>query len=156
MTCSAPTKCDFSCTSGNCQTVICKADTCYESCTGGGCGLECHGNSCEQSCTSGNCNLQCPSDAEKCEQRCTLNKDQCTIEDLVPTEVPTTGAPTTEAPTTEPPFVSYECNRVEDGVCYQSCTGGGCTMECFNSVDYHSCDQSCTGKISKYVRSYNN
>ena len=126
MTCNAPTKCDFSCTSGNCETVICKADTCYESCTGGGCGLECHGNSCEQSCTKGNCELQCPSDAEKCEQRCTLNKDQCTLKDLV---VP-------------PPD---ECEKMEDGVCYQSCTKGGCTMECFNSEDYHSCEQSCTG-----------
>ena len=125
MTCSAPTKCVFNCTSGNCQTVICKADTCEESCTGGGCGLECHGNSCEQSCTKGNCQLQCPIDAEKCEQRCTINKDQCVTEVLVPDE----------------------CDSVQDGVCHQSCTGGGCTMECFDSGYYHSCEQSCTGKF---------
>jgi len=80
MKCSAPTKCEFSCTGGNCKTAICEADTCEESCTGGGCGLECHGKNCEQSCTSGNCQLQCPSDAVKCEQRCTINKDKCTIE----------------------------------------------------------------------------
>ena len=128
MKCSAPTKCVFSCTSGNCKTVICEADTCEQSCTGGGCGLECHGNSCEQSCTKGNCNLQCDSQAEKCEQRCTINKDQCTIEDIVPDE----------------------CDSVEDGVCYQSCTGGGCQdMECFHSpLYYHTCEQSCTGKYS--------
>ena len=80
MKCSAPTKCELSCTGGNCKAVICEADTCEESCTGGGCGLECHGKNCEQSCTSGNCQLQCPSDAVKCEQRCTINKDKCTIE----------------------------------------------------------------------------
>ena len=124
MACSAPTKCTFSCTSGNCQSVLCKADTCVESCTGGGCGLECHGNSCEQSCTKGNCQLQCPYDADKCEQRCTINKDKCIVEDLVPDE----------------------CSSLEDGVCYQSCTGGGCDMECFNSQYYHSCEQSCTGE----------
>ena len=84
MKCSAPTKCTFSCTGGDCEEVIFEADTCYQSCTGGGCGLECHGKSCEQSCTKGNCNLQCPSDAEKCEQSCTINKDECTVEDLVP------------------------------------------------------------------------
>ena len=126
MTCSAHTKCVFSCTSGNCQTGICKADTCEQSCTGGGCGLECQGNSCEQSCTKGNCQLQCPYSAEKCEQRCTINKDQCVTEVLAPDE----------------------CDSVDgDGVCYKSCTGGGCTMECFDSKFYHSCDQSCTGKF---------
>ena len=127
MTCSAPTKCFFSCTAGNCQTV-CKADTCEEACTGGGCGLECHGNSCEQGCTSGNCQLQCPHLAEKCEQSCTTNKNTCVIEDLAPDE----------------------CNMVLDGVCWQSCYGGDarCTMECFNnSKYYHSCDQTCTGKF---------
>ena len=80
MECSAPTQCTFSCTAGNCATNVCKADTCEQICTGGGCGLECHGSSCEQRCTSGNCQLQCPSDAEKCDQSCTINKDQCTIE----------------------------------------------------------------------------
>ena len=128
MKCSAPTKCVFSCTSGNCETVICKADTCEQSCTGGGCGLECHGNSCEQGCTKGNCNLQCLSQAEKCEQRCTINRDQCTIGHTVPDE----------------------CDHVEDGVCYQTCKGGGCQdMECFDSpLYYHTCEQSCTGKFS--------
>lgn len=80
MTCEAPTKCEFVCTGGNCDSVICKADTCDQSCTGGGCGLECHGNTCEQSCTLGNCALQCPSQAETCKQTCTANKDKCTIE----------------------------------------------------------------------------
>ena len=129
MKCSAPTKCEFSCTTGNCKTVICEADTCEESCTGGGCGLECHGKSCEQSCTKGNCHLQCPYNAEKCEQRCTINKDKCTIEDYVPDE----------------------CDSLDGGVCIQSCTGGGCSnMECFNSsLYYHSCEQSCTGKFSQ-------
>ena len=127
MECSAPTKCTFSCTAGNCATVICKADTCEQSCTGGGCGLECHGSNCEQSCTKGNCQLQCPSDAEKCDQRCTINKDQCTIEETVPDQ----------------------CNGgVENGVCYQSCTTGGCDMECNeSSLHYHSCEQSCTGML---------
>ena len=124
MKCSAPTKCTFRCTGGNCQSVICKADTCVESCTGGGCGLKCYGNSCEQSCTAGNCQLQCPYDADKCEQSCIINKDKCIVQDLVPDE----------------------CFSLKDGVCYQYCTGGGCDMECFNSpLYYHSCKQFCTG-----------
>ena len=125
MECSAPTKCTFSCTAGNCATVVCKADTCEQICTGGGCGLECHGSSCEQICTSGNCQLQCPREREKCDQSCTINKDQCTIEETAPDEC--TGG-------------------VENGVCYQWCTQGGCDMECYeNSLYYHSCEQSCTG-----------
>ena len=36
MECSAPTKCTFSCTGGNCATVVCKADTCEQNCTGQG------------------------------------------------------------------------------------------------------------------------
>ena len=126
MKCSAPTKCEFSCTGGNCKTVICEADTCEESCTGGGCSLECHGKSCEQSCTKGDCQLQCAYNAEKCEQRCTINKDKCTIEDYVPDE----------------------CDSLDGGVCIQSCTGGECSnMECFNSpLYYDSCEQSCTGE----------
>ena len=139
MTCNAIKKCTHSCTSGNCKTVICTAETCYQSCTGGGCGLECHGQSCEQSCTKGNCQMKCPSDASKCEQRCTLNKDKCTTEVLVPT--------VTDAPTTAAPFVPDDCDRVEDGVCYQSCTNVGCTMTCNNSPYYHSCEQSCTGML---------
>ena len=63
------------------------------------------------------------------------------------TEAPTTEVPTTEAPaTTTAPYVPAECDSLENNVCYQSCTAGGCTMECFNSEYYHSCDQSCTGK----------
>ena len=31
-------------------------------------------------------------------------------------------------------------------MCFQSCTGGGCDMECFNSQYYHSCKRSCTGE----------
>ena len=133
MTCEASTKCVSSCTSGNCASVICKADTCEQSCTGGGCGLECHGTTCEQSCTKGNCALQCSSEAQTCDQRCTINKDGCTKEyvDF-----------STEAPTTEAP--APECDSVEDGVCSQSCTRGGCTQKCFNSDVYHSCEQSCT------------
>ena len=142
MTCEASTKCEFGCTSGNCASVICKADTCEQSCTGGGCGLECHGTTCEQRCTKGNCELQCSSEAETCEQGCTINKDGCTKEYIdFSTEAPTTEAPTTEAP-------APECDHVEDGVCIQSCTGGGCTLECFNSDAYHSCEQICTGKDS--------
>ena len=41
-----------------------------------------------------------------------------------------------------------ECHEVEDGVCYQSCTGGDCDMECLNSEDYDSCYQGCTGEFS--------
>ena len=150
MTCSAPAKCDFSCTAGNCATVICKADTCDQSCTGGGCGLECHGKYCEQSCTIGNCQLQCPSDAETCEQRCTANKDQCTIEYLESSTatVASTAATTTEATTvTTASATGDECEELENRVCYQSCTGGGCDMQCFNSALYDSCEQSCTGEF---------
>jgi len=57
----------------------------------------------------------------------------------------TTEASTTEAPTTEAP--APECVRVEDGVCIQSCTGGGCTLKCLNSDAYHSCEQSRTGRF---------
>ena len=140
MTCEASTKCEFSCTAGNCASVICKADTCEQSCTGGGCGLECHGSTCEQSCTKGNCTLQCSSEAETCEQSCTINKDGCTKEYI---------DFSTEAPTTEAP--APECDEVEDGVCEQSCTGGDCTLECFNSDVYHSCYQSCTGNDPKCI-----
>ena len=141
MTCEAPTKCEFSCTSGDCDPTICKADTCDQSCTGGGCGLECHGTTCEQSCTRGNCALQCSSEADTCEQRCTVNKDGCTVEytDF------TTVAPTTEAASAD------ECDHVADGVCFQSCTGGGCSLKCLNSDKYHSCDQSCTGKFQNVI-----
>ena len=138
MTCEASTKCEFSCTSGNCASVICKADTCEQRCTGGGCGLECHGSTCEQSCTRGNCALQCSSEAETCEQRCTINKGGCTVEYI---------DFSTEAPTTEAP--APECDHVEDGVCFQSCTGGGCTLKCFSSDVYHSCYQSCTSNDLK-------
>ena len=65
MTCEASTKCEFSCTAGNCASVICKADTCEQSCTGGGCGLECHGTTCAQSCNKGNCALQCSSQRQR-------------------------------------------------------------------------------------------
>ena len=149
MTCSAPTKCDFICTVGNSKKSICKADTCEESCTGGGCGLKCHGKSCEQSCTRGNCQLQCPTERQKCEQRCTINGDKCIINDLVipntknlttkapaivttATEATTTVASTSKAPTTKVRSAPNECNEVRHGVCYQCCVGGGCTMECFN------------------------
>ena len=134
MTCEASTKCETSCTAGDCSSVICKAETCEQSCTGGGCGLECHGHTCEQRCTKGNCALQCSSEAETCQQRCTINKDGCTVEYI---------DFSTEAPTTEAP--APECDHVQDGVCSQSCTGGGCTLKCFNSDAYHSCEQSCTG-----------
>lgn len=156
MTCSARTKCDFVCTAGNCKTVICKADTCEEVCTGGGCGLECHGKNCEQICTGGNCKLQCPSDAKKCQQWCTVNRDKCTIEDLKnsTTEATTTKAPTTEAPTTAAPSIPNECNEVRDGVCSQYCVRGGCMMECFNSTRYHSCEQICTGNITLRKRAW--
>ena len=132
LTCEAPTKCEFSCTSGDCDSTVCKADTCDQSCTGGGCSLECHGTTCKQSCTRGNCALKCSDKAETCEQSCTVNKDGCTIEyvDF-----------TTEAP-------GIQCDGVvEDGVCIQSCTGGGCSLKCLNSSEYHSCEQSCTGKF---------
>ena len=132
MTCNARTKCTHSCTAGNCATVICKADTCEESCTGGGCGLECHGSYCEQSCTKGNCNLECREDAGTCEQRCTINKDGCTVGPIVPDE----------------------CDSVEDGVCVQSCTNSGCQMECFDSDYYHSCEQSCTGEYKSIAIAY--
>ena len=134
MTCEASTKCESSCTSGDCASFICKAETCEQWCTGGGCGLECHGTTCEQSCTKGNCALQCPSEAETCQQSCTINKDGCTVEYI---------DFSTEAPTTEAP--APECDHVQDGVCFQSCTGGGCTLKCFNSDAYHSCEQGCTG-----------
>ena len=55
-------------------------------------------------------------------------------------------ATVTVAPTTAAPYVPVECDRVEDGVCYQYCNAGGCKMECFHSEYYHSCDQSCTSK----------
>ena len=138
MTCEASTKCEFSCTTGNCASVICKADTCEQSCTRGGCGLECHGTTCEQRCTKGNCELQCSSEAQTCEQRCTINKDGCTKEYIDFSAL----APTTEAP-------APECDDVEDGVCIQSCTRGGCKLQCFNSDVYHSCEQSCTGNDLK-------
>ena len=127
LTCESSTKCTFSCTSGNCASVTCKADTCEQSCTGGGCGLECHGTTCEQSCTGGNCALQCPSEAETCQQICTINRDRCTIEYI-------------QAPRTE-------CDSVENGICIQSCIGGGCTLKCLKSDEYHSCEQSCTGRF---------
>lgn len=142
MTCSAPTKCEFICTGGNCKSVICKADTCEEVCTDGGCGLQCYGNSCDQVCVTGNCKLQCPNpnDPEKCRQSCTLNKDKCIINKVNSTD---------QTPTTKVPD---ECNKVEDGVCYQPCPGGGCTLECFNNTKYyHSCKQICTGNVTQTI-----
>ena len=81
-----------------------------------------------------------------------LKCDKC-VRPSVPT-APTTQATTNEASTTEAtttiattaPVIPDECDRVEDGVCFQSCTAGGCNMECYNSQYYHSCEQSCTGE----------
>ena len=138
--------------------MTCYAESCKQICYVSGCGLECHGKSCQQECPKGNCRLKCPENAEKCDQECgspfpfPFKKSMCTKEYLQPsttvaptTEAATTEPTTTEAPTTAAPFVPDECERVEDGVCYQACTKGNCEMECYNSEYYHSCEQSCTG-----------
>ena len=135
MRCSAPTKCTFSCTRGNCKRVICGANTCVQSCTGGGCGLECSGKRCQQRCTMGNCQLQCPGHASSCQQRCTVNRNKCTVKKLGVTATPTTLR-----------VVPRECRRVTNGICYQYCVGGGCNLACFKSPRYHSCQQVCTGE----------
>ena len=139
--------------------MTCHAKSCKQTCFVEGCGLKCHGESCKQICPKGNCQLSCPEGARMCDQDCG-QFNNCKKEYLQPptteaptteaptTEAPTTEATTTEAPTTEAPSVPDECNDVLwDGVCYQSCTGGGCTMECFNSEHYHSCYQECNGNI---------
>ena len=152
----------------------CEAESCKQVCARGGCELDCEGKYCEQSCPGGKCKLKCLIDAKKCKQsgrQCKQSGKQCTKEVVYPattavtttTEATTTEAPTTEATTTEAtttqattteaptiaattaPVVPNECDSVTGGVCYQSCTKGGCNMECFNSQYYHSCEQSCTG-----------
>ena len=44
------------------------------------------------------------------------------------------------------------CDRgVRDGVCYQTCIPGGCTMECANNTKYyHSCSMLCPGNIEQF------
>ena len=42
-------------------------------------------------------------------------------------------------------IIPDECSSLEDGVCFQSCNGGGCDMECFD-FQYYSCKQFCTGE----------
>ena len=152
--------------------MTCHTRSCQQTCLAGGCTLKCLGESCKQVCKKGNCLLKCPKNATMCKQNCGQFSDcekeyqqsqtALTTQTEGPTnETHTTEAPTTEAPTTEAPareaattdaptteVSATECDDVEDGLCKQSCTGGGCTLECFNSDKYHSCEQSCTGKYS--------
>ena len=46
-------------------------------------------------------------------------------------------------------IVPEECDSLDNGVCEQNCVAGGCDLECFNSEDYHSCEQYCTGEFPK-------
>ena len=154
MTCNATNKCTHICTGGNCAA-MCNSDSCSQLCPGGGCNMSCNGESCEQfctlggcsmdcqgqrceqACTLGDCQLVCPRETPSCRQRCTTNKDKCQVDYLVPA--------ITAAPTIPISVAPSECDRIEKGVCYQYCTGGGCTMKCNESPHYDSCDQSCTG-----------
>ena len=173
MTCNAITRCTHSCLGGNCERIICNAESCSLSCAGGGCnmmcngkrceqtctrggcGMKCHGQICEQRCTRGNCQLACPRNAMKCQQTCEINRDKCErFVALAGTTAPTAAAAVTDAPTTAvttvavPTTAPAECNRVRNRTCYQYCTRGGCTMECQKSPYYDSCVQSCTGRHS--------
>ena len=46
-------------------------------------------------------------------------------------------------------IVPEECDSLDNGVCEQTCTAAGCGLQCFNSEDYHSCKQYCTGEFPK-------
>ena len=123
------------------RVMTCNAKSCQQTCLAGGCTLKCLGESCKQICQKGNCKLKCPKTAEKCVQNCGQFND-CEKEYLQPPKAlrTQTRSPTTKAPRTE-------CDSVGNGVCIQSCVGGGCSLKCLNSVKYHSCQQFCTGKF---------
>ena len=147
----------------------CLGESCKQICKKGNCLLQCPKNAqmCKQNCGEFNdCEkeylqsltaLTTQTQAPTTEAPTTeASTTEAPTTEASTTEAPTTEAPTSHAPTTEPPSTQAptteasapECYEVEDGVCKQSCTGGGCTLECFNSNKYHSCEQSCTGKDS--------